>query len=438
MNKIKINTQLVLNSQQSKAKDLIIQWFKNETKNKQTFVLSGYAGTGKTTLINFIIQELNLQNSVAFATPTGKAASVLIQKGSEASTIHHLIYTPVEKDVKTDNNGKTIKSKKIEFVKKKSIGNFKLIIIDEISMVNNKILNDLLSYKIPLLVSGDPGQLPPIESDTNTLLQNPDIILTEIVRQEENNAILKIANDARNNIPINYGNYNDQVIVLNKKNLSQTDISKLMLSVDQVLCGRNSTRNKLNTVYRNALGKTSWIPEDGEKIICNLNNYEISFDDKYSLANGIQGYISNFKVLDNSKKLASISFKPEFSEETINDLLIDSNAFENNTFLYQKHQKVYLLSDGSYKIKLLNDYETRSKSNYKQLLIEDKKNKLNSLSEFMINQFEYGYVISVHKSQGSEWNTILIFDESYCFGENKNKWLYTAITRGKEKVIIIK
>ena len=110
----------------------------------------------------------------------------------------------------------------------------------------------------------------------------------------------------------------------------------------------------------------------------------------------------------------------------------------DNTFLYQKHQKVYLLIDGSYKIKLLNDYETRSKSNYKQLLIEDRKNKLNSLSEFMINQFEYGYVISVHKSQGSEWNTILIFDESYCFGENKNKWLYTAITRGKEKVIIIK
>ena len=95
---------ITLNTQQTKARELILEWFKN--KNKQVFVLSGYAGTGKTTLINYIINELNLGDKIAFATPTGKAASVLIQKGSLASTIHHLIYTPVEKNTKVEINGK--------------------------------------------------------------------------------------------------------------------------------------------------------------------------------------------------------------------------------------------------------------------------------------------------------------------------------------------
>ena len=432
-------SKLVLNDQQLKAKELIVDWYKNKTSEKQTFVLTGYAGTGKTTLINYIIEnELKIKDNVAFVTPTGKAASVLIQKGSEASTIHHLIYTPVEKEIKNEVDGKIIKTKKIEFIKRKSIGNYKLLIVDEISMVDNRILNDLLSYKIPLLVTGDPGQLPPIESGYNDLIKNPDFSLTEIVRQNSDNAILSIATKTRHNEKLMYGNYNNQVIILDRKKLSEIDIKNLMLSVDQVLCGKNSTRITLNKLYRSALQKKSLVPDDKEKLICNLNNYEITFDDKYTLTNGIQGEIYNFSILDKDLHLAKIDFKPNFSDTVIKDILIDYNIFENNKYLYEKHQKAYLLVDGSYAIKLLNNMETRSKKNYKNLLVLERKNKLMSLSEFSINQFDYGYVISVHKSQGSEWNSVLIFDESNVFGVNKNKWLYTAITRGKEKVIIIK
>ena len=138
-----------------------------------------------------------------------------------------------------------------------------------------------------------------------------------------------------------------------------------MLSVDQVLCGKNSTRITLNKLYRSALQKKSLIPDDKEKLICNLNNYEITFDDKYTLTNGIQGEIYNFSILDKDLHLAKIDFKPNFSDTVIKDILIDYNIFENNKYLYEKHQKAYLLVDGSYAIKLLNNMETRSKKNYK-------------------------------------------------------------------------
>lgn len=430
---------ITLNTQQTKARELILEWFKN--KNKQVFVLSGYAGTGKTTLINYIINELNLRDKIAFATPTGKAASVLIQKGSLASTIHHLIYTPVEKNTKVEINGKEVKIKKTEFIKKRTIGDYKLIVIDEISMVSNEILNDLLSYKIPLLVTGDPAQLPPVASDYNKLLETPDYTLTEIVRQAKDNMIIQMANKVRNNEKIYFGqnvNYDDQVIIYNKKLLTQYDINNLMLSVDQILCGRNSTREKLNKDYRYIKGFNSNYPIDGEKLICNLNNYEITFEDKYNIANGIQGSITNFKILDEDLKLAKIDFKPDFSDEAIKDILIDYNVFITGQYLYPKHQTIYLTYEGKYKPKLIITPEVKTSKNFKAKIREEKQNKLSSIGEFMANQFDYSYAISVHKAQGSEWDTILIFDESYLFGKDANKWLYTAITRGKKKVIIIR
>lgn len=146
-----------LNEQQEKAKDLIVDWFKNKTNEKLIFVLAGYAGTGKTFLINHIIKnELNLEGKVAFIAPTGKAASVLIQRGStNACTIHKLIYNRVEKESQTEINGKIIKTKRFEFVKKTSIPNYKLIVLDEVSMVDEKVMKDLISFGRPILCTGD-------------------------------------------------------------------------------------------------------------------------------------------------------------------------------------------------------------------------------------------------------------------------------------------
>jgi len=150
----------MLNEQQETAKNLIMDWWKHKIDTKQVFVLAGYAGTGKTFLVRHIVEnEMEIpENKVAYVAPTGKAASVLIQRGAKnAITIHKLIYIRTEVEYKTTINGKEVKSKKVEFIKKPSISNYKLIIVDEVSMVEEKVMRDLLSYGIPLLCCGDIG-----------------------------------------------------------------------------------------------------------------------------------------------------------------------------------------------------------------------------------------------------------------------------------------
>jgi len=148
-----------LTKQQQEAKELIVQWFSSiETTKKLVFCLLGFAGTGKSFLISHIVVELGLkQKEVAFATPTGKASEVLIRQGIPASTIHRLIYTPVEEEYQQKLGSEIVKSKRIKFVKKDKIGNYKLLIIDEVSMVDEIMMRDLMSFAIPIIVLGDPG-----------------------------------------------------------------------------------------------------------------------------------------------------------------------------------------------------------------------------------------------------------------------------------------
>lgn len=145
---------VALNQGQQEAADSIELWYNLGLEDKQIYTLAGYAGTGKTFLINYIINErLKLApHDVAYIAPTGKAASVLIQRGAtNACTLHKLIYNRVEKEYVNEINGKKVISKKIEFVKKPSIKKYKLIILDEVSMVDAKNMEDLISYGIPIL-----------------------------------------------------------------------------------------------------------------------------------------------------------------------------------------------------------------------------------------------------------------------------------------------
>ena len=153
-------SEVKLNDQQEIAKDLIVDWYLNKTHEKLVFTLAGYAGTGKTFLINYIIKNcLDIPlHKVAFIAPTGKAASVLTQRGClNACTVHKLIYNRIEKESQTEINGKIIKTKRFEFVKKPNIPKYKLIILDEVSMVSEKMMEDLISFGIPILCCGDVG-----------------------------------------------------------------------------------------------------------------------------------------------------------------------------------------------------------------------------------------------------------------------------------------
>jgi len=435
----------MLNEQQQKACALIVDWYLNRTQEKQIFTLAGYAGTGKTFLVNYIIDEdLEIpRNKVAYVTPTGKAASVLIQRGSDAMTIHRLIYNAVEVEYDNTVNGKSVKSKRIEFVKKPEIPNYKLIIVDETSMVEEKIMKDLLSFGIPILCCGDSGQLPPIFKN-NGLLEHPDFTLTEIVRQSSDNAIVQVATAARNAVPLKFGNINNEVIVSCTNNLMKEQYKNLLLKSDQIICGTNITRRKINDEVRlfKGIDSSRKYPTEGEKIICTVNNWELYLDDekKYNLVNGTIGYCHNFRIINPEEHIGMIDFEPDFLPGTIlKNILIDIGIFENYQYTFDMHQRAYIMPDNSIVLKenfRREDDETIEE--FKSRVFENVLAGRKAVDDVQVNRFEFAYAISCHKSQGSEWNKVLLFDESSIFGSDANRWLYTGITRSKKKLVILK
>ena len=201
-----LSIQPALTPDQAEAAELIREWFFH--LNTQIFVLCGYAGTGKTFLVDYIVRDLGLKagESAAFVAPTGKAASVLIRSGTPASTVHSLIYTR-EEDIEVDENGEIISEQFLRFVRKEKIDSgIRLIVVDETSMVSDEVLRDLLSFGIKCLFCGDPAQLPPV-GGTNTLLSMPCVTLKQIVRQEENNPIIRLSARARAGKYLEYGDY---------------------------------------------------------------------------------------------------------------------------------------------------------------------------------------------------------------------------------------
>jgi exodeoxyribonuclease-5 len=450
-----------LTEQQNEAKNKIEKWFCSihpekyhfvqdiKSERSRIFVLAGYAGTGKTTLIKYMIDNvLGLSESdVAFAAPTGKAASVLIQRGTRnACTIHKLIYvTDVDETQTFSPNGTRIIKKSLRFIKRNNIDGYKLIVLDEISMIPKNIMIDLLSFGIPILATGDMAQLPPVMAESNGLLDNPDAMLTDIVRQSADNQIVQISTKIRLKQPVQFGDYgNGQVEILDRHTLNSDDIIGFMTSADQVICGLNATRSKLNKSIRNKYGYCDPTPMNGEKLICDLNNYFITFGDngEYPLVNGMLCECKNFKIVDKDLGLAAVSIKPDFIENDkwADGVLCESSPFGYGDFKYEKHQTAYLLESGNYAIRKQlfkrSPYET--KEDYRKNALEERTNKRNSVSEEMINQLEFGYAISCHKSQGSEWDSVVVIDESGSFRQDCDRWLYTACTRAKKRLIIIR
>ena len=430
----------MLNEQQKEAKNKIQKWFKEErTYANQIFTLAGYAGTGKTFLINYMIENVfNIpKERIATVTPTGKAASVLIQKGTSACTIHRLIYR-CEETTKTNSKGKKI----LKFIKKKTIPDYDLIILDEVSMIGKKVMEDLISFGIPILAIGDPGQLPPVLAERHDLLKKPDYTLTEIVRQSEDDPIIKIATMARNGEYIPYGKYGDSVIVVAGNQINDSDFNNILLKADQVICGTNNTRHHLNNLMRDLLGFKSNFPEINDKMICVQNNYDVALDNeaKYPLVNGNIGYVAHFKQLNVEDDLSELQFKADFLENHNDEnLIIDDGIFKRGDFTYDRHQYVYKLEDGSvsprYSLTKKPEY---TDDEYRKIVSKELSNRNHAENETQICQFDYGYAISCHKAQGSEFDKVVVFDESRSFPGEQKKWLYTAITRAKKKLIIIR
>jgi exodeoxyribonuclease-5 len=402
---------ITLNDDQQEAENKIREWF--SSASKQTFVLTGYAGTGKTSLLKHIVREtLHLVDgeSAAFVTPTGKAATVLIKKGILASTVHRLIYQSIIEEKEVIVNGKKIKVEKLTFRRRENIDKaIKLIVLDEASMVSDDILRDVMRFGVKVLLCGDNAQLPPVEG-FNSYLKTPDYTLTNIVRQEKDNPIIHLSTLAREGKHIPYGNYGDKAFVMSRRDFVGERRKKLLLRAEQIICGLNRTRVQINDEVRAYMGY-SGLPQDGEKLICTQNNWEQFIDSemRFNMVNGIIGTAVD-PFYDEKQYMGFMQFKPDF----LNELCPEALPFDTGIFI-----------DGEYHYR---------HGDYFERFNEDGE----AVGAFTLNRFEYGYCISCHKAQGSEFESVIVFDEGFAFKEDRNRWLYTAITRAKDRLIIVR
>jgi exodeoxyribonuclease-5 len=343
-----------------------------DSRDRQVFRLFGYAGVGKTTLARHIAE--NADGDVAFAAFTGKAAHVMRQKGcAGATTIHALMYRPETED----DEGGLIFALRPDAPASKA----DLIIIDECSMVDEELGKDLLSFRKPVLVLGDPAQLPPVKGGGFFTEAAPDFMLTEIHRQAAESPIIRLSMDIREGRDPEADG--EGLRLLSRKEISSDDI----LAADQVLVGTNRTRKRYNDRIRELKHHTEPTPEAGEKLVCLRNNRR-----KGLLNGGIWTVTAKNAPRGDRTRM---SVEPEDGGKEV------SISVPRAFFTDGPESVPFPLRRGA-------------------------------------DEFDFGYALTVHKAQGSQWNDVVLFDESFAFRDHRARWLYTGVTRAAERLTLVR
>ena len=395
--------------QQEKALALVGEWI--ERPKKQVFYLAGYAGTGKSTLARHL--SANVSGRVAFGAFTGKAALVMRSMGCrDATTIHSMLYVPYDKSTvklrQLESELKRITEEPVdhamwepkklrkmiaaererlkqpgfELKLNADVRNSSLIVVDEVSMIDERMGIDLEGLGVPILVLGDPAQLPPVKGGGYFTSRTPDFLLTEVHRHAEGSGIVELATSIRAGRRPPRGDYHGSRII-GKSGISVEDL----LKYDQVLVGRNATRQRLNSKMRQSLGRTSAYPVAGDRLVCLQNDHDAG------LLNG-----GLFTVLEDAEG-------PD---------------------------------DGIMWIHIKDDFDGRKRSVLAHVHpFEGRLDELVGWQRREAQLFDFGYALTVHKAQGSQWPRVCVVDESRCFPDHAQRWLYTAVTRAQESVDIV-
>jgi exodeoxyribonuclease-5 len=389
-----------LSQDQADALRAIGAWYRTpaDKRTKPYLTLGGYAGTGKTTLIAYLrkaLREFDAEATVAFCAYTGKASRVLQERLREqkvprqkdsVSTIHSLIYTSTERPDGTP-----------QWDLKSGLDR-NLIIVDEASMVDEAIWRDLLSFNIPILAVGDHGQLPPVGSSFN-LMADPELRLERIYRQAENSPIIEVATLARRSGLIPVKQFGAGVKKLNKADPEAgLELQNIMESWNAellVLCGYNHTRVKLNQAIRSYRDATSPGPESGDQVVC-LRNNRIS-----KIYNGMTGHISSVRPADDDPEAKWYEIAIELDGE---DYPFHGYALREQFGARETIKEVPVAPDGE-----------------------------------RGDLWDFGYALTVHKAQGSQATKVLVFEERFpkMTDEDWRRWLYTAVTRATDELIVI-
>lgn len=431
----------------------------NEDDNS-LFILKGYAGTGKTTILSSIINNLwKIKKSGVLMAPTGRAAKVLSNyTNTEANTIHKKIYFP-----KKNSSGN------IDFVLQTNKSKNTIFIVDEASMISStsqnkklfdttSLLSDLIQfvysgYKCKIIFIGDTAQLPPVNSKLSPSL-DPDYLeenynknvlsieLDEVVRQEVLSGILNNATTLRESLidedfeefKFNLSGFNDIIRLQDGEDIinSLTDSYNIFGKEETALIVRSNKRaNLYNQQIRNRILFNENELSVGDNLMVVKNNY-------YWLKSTSEaGFIANgdiIKILEISRIVDLYDFR--FAEVTVQMidypkmkpfdtvLMLDTINLETPSLNYEKANHLYN--------EVMKDYVSE-KVKYKRFL------KVKNNKYFNALQVKFSYAMTCHKSQGGQWTSVFVEQPYLPNGIDKDfiRWLYTALTRAKEKLYLI-
>ena len=394
-----------LNEKQKNGLTLALQRYKN--KEKYT-VIAGYAGAGKSTLVRFIIEELKTygvkETDVCFACFTGKAAQVLLKKGNKnVITLHKLLYKSIPKE-----SGGFVR------IPNPSIP-YKIVVVDEVSMAPKTLMDLLFKHNVYVICLGDPFQLPPVDKkEDNHLLDAPHIFLDEIMRQAQESEIIQLSMAIRENRPIE-AFQGKEVQILNKEELN----TGMLTWADQILVATNATRVSINAQMRKLLNFEEQ-PQDGDKIICLRNYWDCFSDNEEPLVNGTIGILKDSFLT--KRYLPSIVKSTDCLSHI--DLIVGDFISDSGMYFHSLEMDKKMIDTGEFSL----DWKT-----VYQLNRNPKTRDIPPL------EFTYGYAITCHKAQGSEWDKVLVIEENFPFDKIEHaRWLYTAVTRSSEKLVLVR
>ena len=367
--------------------------------------LGGYAGTGKSTLVGTIASKLD-SSRIAFCAYTGKAAHVLRGKLADqevypgyCGTIHGLIYATL-----IDEKGRA------SYSQVDSIPHIDLIVVDEASMVPENMFDELRSYDIPILAVGDHGQLPPVASSFN-LMENPLLRLEKIHRQAESNPIIQLSAHIRKTGELLRDLEGEHICFLTTEEGDDEAMRSLFEATrgveqmyDQaVIVYRNQTRVARNAHARNirfGFGGAALPPQKNEQVIC-LRNDRLSM-----LFNGMRGHFAKEPTVYGKHKF-EVDVRIHDESREVQNLKISRFQFGcEHTFSQYSDLTPYGFTPYGW-------------------------SEVGGL-------FDYGYTLTCHKAQGSQFtDVLLVYEKPQRMNDFFRRWLYTSVTRASERIAIV-
>lgn len=436
-----------LSSQQEECIKTVVPLIKAASPQPLTYV-AGYAGTGKSTILPFLLEQTGIPpEQIAFMAPTGKAAKVMGEKlraqgypNPICTTIHSAIYrakpAPIasleseiaehesranERVFAAGEGGRQALKASHEFQQllkaiqrlKAELSNAyredkinfqlnvdsmvqhaRLIVTDEASMVGRRMAEDLMFFGVPILALGDPGQLPPVQDEEGLTSGVPNYFLDQIHRQAEGNPILHLATLARQGKEIELGDYGDGVRVMQRHGSKGYVHDMDAPDQPQLICGLNKTRWKITRGFRDGMAPG---PVMGEPLIVCKNNKQHP-----KLVNGMFCTAMTNGDVEDGRTTFPLGIEDE------DGVRFDINAFQG-------------LFEEAY----------RGKGNFsgpESAVYRARKNAV---------ELDWAYAITAHKSQGSQWDDVVVYDESPSFRDDCDRWLYTAITRAAKTLTLV-